>query len=313
MHHFLILLSLLLYLHSITALAFNPKSSFFKSASGKATFKYGLGGAARSTQPKILPSLYSDLVHKSVESDDADVAPFYFYYNPHRYPDFMSGIKEICEDGREDVFIASGGTDRSYSMMERRLQDALAYCGGEYLDMFVLEYVCHGEENDIKQALKQAIEWKRRGLVRYIAASTHSHEIGASLCSETGIDALMLRYNMSHRKAAENISFPACKDKNIPVIAFTTTRWNALQSGHEHSQNDTPPTSGECLSYALMTSPPVDMVLHSARDEEELKESMDALRCMSKDVIFKWGKYGDLNWNEMDGFDEYPHEQTLTL
>ena len=305
----------LLRFHSITAMTLNLRSSFFETASGKKTFKYGLGGAARSTQPKSLPSLYADLVRNlsKKKSEDMDAAPFYFYYNPHRYPNFMSGVKHLCENGREDIFIASGGTDRSHSGMERRLQDALAYCGGKYLDMFVLEYVCHGEEDDVKQAIEQAVEWKRNGLIRYIAASTHSHKIGASICSEKDLDALMLRINMSHCKAAENLSFPACKARGIPVIAFTTTRWNALQSGHEDSPSNIPPTTGECLSYALMKSPPVDMLLHSARDEEELKESMEGIRFMSNDDLCRWEKYGNLNWNTMDGFDEYPQEQTMSL
>jgi len=56
--------------------------------------------------------------------DDAG-APFFFYYNPHRYPAFLSGVKSIAEsndgDGtlrREDVFIASGGSDRSLAALD---------------------------------------------------------------------------------------------------------------------------------------------------------------------------------------------------
>ena len=91
-----------------------PPTPAFKTASGKPVARYGLGGAARSEQPSTLPSLYVNELTRQSGADDAG-APFLFYYNPHRYPAFMSGIKEliISKDGpaREDLFIAGGGTE----------------------------------------------------------------------------------------------------------------------------------------------------------------------------------------------------------
>jgi hypothetical protein len=72
----------------------------FTTASGLPVSRYGLGGAARSTQPSSLASLYFDEIKRQEEN----VAPFYFYYNPHRYPGFMSGIKQVCStQNREDI------------------------------------------------------------------------------------------------------------------------------------------------------------------------------------------------------------------
>jgi len=204
--------------------------------------------------------------------------------------------------------------------MEKRLADALVYSGGEFLDMFVLEYVCPEETQivtgeattEIRRALQIAQSWVERGLVRYVAASTHSHVVGAALADENGVDALMLRYSMSHQDAARTISFPACIRTNKPVLAFTTTRWNALQAGHEgwNSSHSPPPTTSQCLSFALASTPPIEVVLHSAREESELHDALEGLEDMSAEMVEKWTSYGNLEWND-DGFDEYPEERFL--
>ena len=222
------------------------------SKSGLPVCKYALGGAARSTQPTSLVHDYCETVMGWFENEGSlRMAPFLFYYNPNRYPDFMKGIQQASVGDskvnirREDLFLASGGTDRSNEGMEERLSDALDYAGGEYLDMFVLEYVCPDEVEDdpesVLSALDKARSWVDDGRVRYVAASTHSHRVGAWLGSlqslstndsedsdrmdATILDAMMLRYNMAHKSAAENISFPACAKAGIPVVGFTTTRW----------------------------------------------------------------------------------------
>ena len=306
------------------------------SKSGLPVCKYALGGAARSTQPTSLVEDYCESVQNWFGTSDeakattTKMAPFLFYYNPHRYPDFMKGIRQASEDSntklaREDLFLASGGTDRSDQGMEQRLSDALAYSGRDYLDMFVLEYVCsYEDEDEILGAISKARSWIESGKVRYVAASTHSHQVGAWLGSlkdkneETPLlDAMMLRYNMAHKLAAERLSFPVCSEAGIPVLAFTTTRWNRLQDGHTGANpNMRPPTTPECLSFALSSRKepwPVKVALHSARDADELEEAMACLKRthpITEREDKEWRDYGDLKWNDIDGFDEYPEEQT---
>ena len=131
------LIFICLSIFSTTSYSIAP-SKYLKTASGIPVSCYGLGGAARSTQPSSLPSLYLN----QLKEKDETVAPFYFYYNPHRYPEFMSGIRDICSrHDRQNIYVASGGTDRSYAGLDQRLGSCLEHCGGEYLDLFILEYV----------------------------------------------------------------------------------------------------------------------------------------------------------------------------
>lgn len=280
--------------------------------SGKPVCRYALGGAARSTQPKTLPFRYRDILQST---EDAG-APFYFYYNPHRYPEFLSGVAKTFDgsSSRGDMFFASGGTDRDLRSIDKRLEDALAYCG-EYLDAFVLEYVCPYELDDGDTPgpeLQDAIEHLHSlDKVRYVMASTHSHRVGRALASGSNLDALMLRYNMNHKKAAETISFPEAINNNIPVLAFTTTRWNRLQRDSSPSV-----TTSDCIKFAL-NNQAVEVVLHSARDEDELEDALLPLfSCPDQCQWMSESKYDDLrtyyggdemDWND-DGFDEYPDE-----
>ena len=260
---------------------------------------------------------------------------------------FLSGVSDVIDniEKREDVFVASGGTDRSIKDLDQRLQDALQYCGGEYLDMFVLEYVCPEElavivdddrdshptdptqrleaGNELQIAIDHVREnWmdgKNDGKIRYLAISTHSHVAGTVLSRHEGVDALMLRYGMSHKDAAENLSFPAAVANNKPVIAFTSTRWNSLQEGHPASA--VTPTSTDCLAFSLAASPPVETLLHSARDKDELQESLGGLLAttnkhphslLTTDDIEQWRAYGSLfEEANTDYFDEYPEERFL--
>lgn len=295
-----------------------------RTKSGLPVCRYALGGAARSHQTSSLPLKYSDLLLGNEHCG----APFYFYYNPHRYPDFIRGVVssfsgEGARRKREDVFIASGGCDRCSASLDTRLEDALKH-SGSYLDCFVLEYVCPDElggggklGRELQDAIRHAQTFVEQGKVRYLAASTHSHEVGRSLALANDFDALMLRYNMSHRKAAESLSLPVAKERGTPVIAFTTTRWNRLQQ--ESPSGMSPPTTSDCLKFALQHEA-IEMVLHSARDEDELDDSLlplfDSMKkkhWVSDEEHMRWATYGsdEKGWNIEDDFDEYPHEMEL--
>lgn len=287
------------------------------TASGKPVCRYALGGAARSTQSEYIPLKYRDMLQKS---DNNRGAPFYFYYNPHRYPLFLEGVSQSFDNpnARRDIFFASGGTERSPAALDQRLNDALAFCGGEYIDGFVLEYVCPDEldsETQLGKELQIAIDhvhsYVRENKVRYVMASTHSHKVGRALAGAAILDAIMLRYSMSHRKAAETISFPVALENDIPVIAFTTTRWNGLQRTASPTV-----TTADCLTFALQ-HPAVEVVLHSARDEDELDDALLPIIscCSDRSHWMPDSKYDDLcayyddemAWNN-DGYDEYPDE-----
>ena len=120
----------------LTVAAIKPLTT----ASGAAVSRYGLGGAARSTQPATLARSFCERVGEGA---------FLFFYSPDRYPAFLRGVRDLCHGAagaaapsREQLFVCAGGAARDAPAMERRLDAALAVANRAHaLDCFVLEYV----------------------------------------------------------------------------------------------------------------------------------------------------------------------------
>ena len=85
----------------------------------------------------------------------------------------------------------------------------------------------------------------------------------------------MARYNMAHCKAEWRL-FPVAQARDVPVIAFTSTRWNSLQKGHPRWTSSDPPSTATCMNWSL-SHPAVQVVLNSAPDVKYLGEWADEL------------------------------------
>ena len=287
----------------LTVAAIKPLTT----SSGAAVSRYGLGGAARSTQPATLARSFCERVGEGA---------FLFFYSPDRYPAFLRGVRDLCHGAagasapsREQLFVCAGGAARDAPAMERRLDAALAVANRAHaLDCFVLEYVRPDELEGaaLRAALARARAWQADGRVRYVGASTHSHGAGAALAPL--VDVLFVRYSCAHAAAAEARSLPAAAASATPVVAFTTTRWNALLGGHPRWAPRAPPSAGECLAWALGDARgAVRHVLHSARDEAELAAALDGLEArhpLGAAERARWREYGELDWDD-DGFVEF--------
>ena len=285
--------------------SFSLRTPKLTTQAGTEVAQYALGGSMRATQPASLVSSYINATGPG---------GFIFFYNPSRYPAFMSGVRESCQnlDHRRATYIASGGHERTQAGMENRLSQIAASVGSDVpLDCFVIEYVQVTElDNDRQEpgeglaaTLRIAQQWKQEGRIRHIGISTHSHVAGAVMAAHPAVDVLLLRYSMSHRTEAEELSLPASLRSGIPVIAFTTTRWGRHTHGHA-AWHDAAPTDGECATWALR-HPAVAVVLHSATDPLQLYQTLTQLEQahpMSEAAYKRWRTYGDLDWRG-DGFD----------
>ena len=87
-----------------------------------------------------------------------------------------------------------------------------------------------------------------------------------------------------------------------------------MGNGQDEFSSSDVPTSSDCLSFVFGSrySPPIEFVLHSARDEDELLECLRGMNMgfSSSDEENKWRAYGKIfeDTND-DGFDEYPEER----
>ena len=157
------------------------------------------------------------------------------------------------------------------------------------------------------------------------ASSSSAVSSDAELASEfanakpCALDFLMARYNMAHAKAEWRL-FPVARARDVPVVAFTTTRWNSLQKGHPRWDGD-PPSTATCMRWAE-AHPAVQVVLNSAPDVAYLSEWADELSDVANVAnvangetetggyvtlpdaeMEKWRAYGELVYDESAAFE----------
>ena len=115
------------------------------------------------------------------------------------------------------------------------------------------------------------------------------------------LDFMMARYNMAHAKAEWRL-FPVARARDVPIVAFTTTRWNSLQKGHPR-WSEAPPSAATCMSWAA-AHPAVQVVLNSAPDVAYLREWADELSDAAHVCdVEKWRAYGELVYDENAAFE----------
>ena len=115
------------------------------------------------------------------------------------------------------------------------------------------------------------------------------------------------------RAALQRTLFPLATARDVPVVAFTTTRWNSLQKepAPDGWTEGAPPTTAECMRWALAADDAVEVVLNSAPTTETLGAWCEdwAARgdgvAMGADEVAKWRRYGELVYEEDAPFETY--------
>src|SRR5882724_5052123 len=159
---------------------------------------------------------------------------FFFFYGPANQP-FIVQLSPILAKHRADVIIATGSGARTRGALlaaRRKLIKALKI---NIIDVFFAEYISRADDlNQVFGAggvLDQLCEWKAGGLIRYVGATTHDRALARQLAGDRRVDVLMLRFNMAHRKAVQEV-FPTAIRSSTPIVAFTATRWGKLLKHH---------------------------------------------------------------------------------
>jgi len=103
----------------------------------------------------------------------------------------------------------------------------------------------------------------------------------------------MHRYNMAHRKAADEV-FPSAIQSKTPVVAFTATRWRTLLEP-DPAWSGEPPIATDCYRYCL-AEPAIHVVLTAPKSIQELEQNVRVLKLppMSDECRSSWEGLGDL-------------------
>ncbi len=227
---------------------------------------------------------------------------YFFFYNLS-CENYISGLKPLLQQEREQVLVATGSEQRDRKALRQYLDLVRQRLDIEVIDLFLLEYVSPADDwTNIQEIVEELRHWQEQELIRYLGVTVHNRALAGKLVADRKIDVLMHRYNMAHRKAEKDV-FPAAKNADIPVIAFTGTRWGSLLRGHPHWQGKIP-TAADCYRYAL-SNDAVRIALTAPQSLAQLNENIQVLKNPQLDPAAKarWQSYGDLIYG--DGQDSF--------
>lgn len=176
---------------------------------------------------------------------------------------------------------------------ERILHRHLKWSGTDHIDIFFLGMM---RKIPDEKKLEELLRLKEKGLFRFLGVSTHKRKLGVDIMQKWPVDVLMIRYNMAHRGAEEEI-FSLLPEKDRPgIIGFNATKHKSLLRKPKSWRVDKPvPTAGDCYRFVL-SNPSIDMVLTGPRSKSHIDEAILAVeKGPFSEEELKWMReFGDL-------------------
>ena len=207
----------------------------------------------------------------------------YIYWGSSRTASFGEGLKRLRPQRDRLVPVIQSYT-RVAGLMAWSLERALRTLSFDHADVLLL-----GMWNKpvALRILDAARRLKQRGLVRFLAVSTHQRRLVPHIAAGNDFDIVHFRYNAAHPGAEKEI-FPHLPAANRPgLVAFTATSWGQLlgkptligfvQGAHPLPKGERGPTATDCYRYVL-TRPDVDVCLTGPANAAQMDVALEALR-----------------------------------
>jgi aryl-alcohol dehydrogenase-like predicted oxidoreductase len=127
---------------------------------------------------------------------------------------------------------------------------------------------------------------KARGLVRFLAVSTHKRRLVPDFASGSDFDVVHFRYNAAHPGAEKDIFPHLPADNRAGLVSFTTTSWGQLLKSRKIPASEKKPAAVDCYRFAL-TSPDVDVAMSGPANAAQMEEALSAFQRgpMSEDEL----------------------------
>ena len=197
----------------------------------------------------------------------------YLYWGSMRKRAFADGIRNLSRYRERMVLVV-----QSYApfggFVRRSLETALRKLGFDYADVLLLGMWNRPVTPGVLDAVR---DLKQRGLVRFLAVSTHNRPLVARLAENPDYDIFHVRYNAVHPGAEQDV-FPHLPAENPPgIVAFTATSWRQLLKHRRIPNHERVPTAGDCYRFVL-SNPAVNICMTGAAKLEHTEHALEAFR-----------------------------------
>jgi aryl-alcohol dehydrogenase-like predicted oxidoreductase len=214
----------------------------------------------------------------------------YFYWGSIRRGSFGGGLRALAPR-RDRLFLVTQSYSRMASLIAPSLERALRALRFDYTDALLLGLWNGTPPLRILDACRKLRE---RGLVRYLAVSTHNRPLIGTLAADPQFDIFHVRYNAVHRGAEREV-FPRMLTHNPPgLVSFTATSWRQLLGHKRIPPGEKIPTAADCYRFVL-TQPAVNVCLTGPANAAQWGDALEALRRgpMAEDELAWMRRVGD--------------------
>jgi len=214
----------------------------------------------------------------------------YFYWGSLRRGKFGDGLRALAPR-RDRFLLVTQSYSRIASLIGPSLERALRVLRFDYTDALLL-----GLWNGAPPAriLDACSKLRERGLVRYLAVSTHNRPLIARLAPDPQYDIFHARYNAVHRGAEREV-FPQLLTRNPPgLVSFTATSRRQLLGHKRIPPGEKIPTAADCYRFVL-TQPAVNVCMTGPANSAQFEDALEALRRgpMADDELAWMHRVGD--------------------
>jgi aryl-alcohol dehydrogenase-like predicted oxidoreductase len=204
----------------------------------------------------------------------------YIYWGSRRTATFGEGLKRLRPQRDKFVLVIQSYT-RVAGLMAWSLERGLRALSFDHADVLLLGMWNKPVPPKILDAARQL---KQRGLVRYLAVSTHNRRMVPPIAAASDFDIVHFRYNAAHPGAEKDI-FPHLPPAHRPgLVSFTATSWGQLLGTTKFfvparplPKGERVPTATDCYRYVL-SRPEVDVCMTGPSNAARMDEAFEALR-----------------------------------
>jgi aryl-alcohol dehydrogenase-like predicted oxidoreductase len=197
----------------------------------------------------------------------------YFWWGAIRTRKMARGIRTVARKGREDLVLVAHAISHRPSNLSQLVQRSLSQFGVDYLDVLLL---ANHTRKPHPRLIEHAHRLKDRGLIRFLALSSHDRLLFPKVEVDRQIDVFHIRYNAAHRGAEREI-FDHLPEAGGPgVVTFTGNRWGSLIDPTYMPPGESPPSAADCHRFVL-SHPKVHVACCGPGNMEQLRQNLECL------------------------------------
>jgi len=195
----------------------------------------------------------------------------YVYWGSMRTAAFAEALRHLAPK-RDRFMLVVQSYARLGPALTWSVERALRRIGYDHADVLLLGYWNRGLRPSILDAARVL---QRRGLVNFVAVSSHNRRVAASLAAGGEFDIVHVRYNAAHPGAERDV-FPALPVERRPgIVSFTGTSWGQLLNPKYTPPGERTPSAADCYRFALST-PDVDVCATGPASAAHVDEAIAA-------------------------------------